>query len=88
MRYLISFVCLFLSLSIFAFEPYNFSVKAEKGDGIFSLLRKYQLLNHNCSKARFLELNNLELTDHLIVGRSYKLPIKIFPKTAILNVSA
>ncbi|MBT8232284.1 MAG: N-acetylmuramoyl-L-alanine amidase [Saprospiraceae bacterium] len=78
MRFILSFTFLLLSLSIFAFEPYNFTVKAKKGDGIFSILRKYQLLEHNCSKARFLELNNLEITDHLIVGKSYKLPIKIY----------
>ena len=78
MRCVNIFVFLLISVSVFAFEPYNFTVKAKKGDGIFSILRKYHLMDHSCSKARFLELNNLQITDHLHIGKSYKLPIKIY----------
>ena len=53
-------------------------ITAKKGDGIFSVLRKYKLLDHSCSKARFLELNNIQITDHLQIGKEYKLPIKIY----------
>jgi len=78
MRFVNTFLILFITSSLFAFEPYNFTITAKKGDGIFSILRKYKLLDHSCSKSRFLELNNIQITDHLQIGKEYKLPIKIY----------
>lgn len=78
MRFVCTLCLLFLTIHVSAFEPYNFSITAKKGDGIFSILRKYHLINHSCAKSRFLELNHLQITDHLQIGKSYKLPIKIY----------
>ena len=78
MRFVNTFILIFITSSLLAFEPYNFMITAKKGDGIFSVLRKYKLLDHSCSKARFLELNNIQITDHLQIGKEYKLPIKIY----------
>ncbi len=65
-------------LSLQAFEPYYFSVKAAKGEGIYSLLRKYQLLEYDCNTSKFLELNKIKIDDHLIIGKEYLLPVKIY----------
>lgn len=69
---------LFLSFQLTAAEGSYHTVKAEKGDGIFSLLRRYQLDDHNCNRDRFLELNNMTMKDHLVVGRAYQLPVLIY----------
>jgi len=78
MRFVYTFLLISITSSLLAFEPYNFTITAKKGDGIFSILRKYKLLNHSCSKTRFLELNDIQITDHLQIGKEYKLPIKIY----------
>lgn len=58
--------------------PSFHKVKAESGDGIFSLLRKYMLVDYNCNIKKFCELNELKLADFLIVGKEYKLPVYIY----------
>lgn len=60
------------------FETYYHSTDAKNGDGIFSLLRRYDLNIHDCNRQHFLELNNMAITDDLIVGKEYKLPILIY----------
>ncbi|NNF21369.1 MAG: hypothetical protein HKN67_05470, partial [Saprospiraceae bacterium] len=69
---------LFICQFSFAAESFYHSVKAEKGDGIFSLLRRYHLDDHQCNKDRFLELNKMTIKDHLIVGRHYAIPVLIY----------
>lgn len=59
-------------------SPYYFEVEAESGDGIFSLLRRYELLEPSCNLDFFLSENELELDDPLIVGNKYKLPVLIY----------
>ena len=78
MKYGLTILGLLASLQLLAFEPYYHTVKAEKGDGIYALLRKYHLLEHSCNKTKFLELNTLSINDPLIEGREYFLPIKIY----------
>lgn len=78
MRYTLLLFSLLFSIQLFSFEPYYHTVKAQSGDGIYSLLRRYHLLDYNCNKAKFCELNNIKLEEPLIVGREYFLPIKIF----------
>ena len=54
----INLVLLLLLCPLFlAADSYYHSVKAVKGDGIYSLLRRYQLNDHNCNRQQFLELN-------------------------------
>lgn len=78
MKYGLLICAFFNCLYLYSFEPYFYATKAEKGDGIYSLLRRYQLLDFDCNKEKFLELNKLEINDPLIVGQEYKLPIKIY----------
>jgi N-acetylmuramoyl-L-alanine amidase len=72
---LIFLVC---TTALSAVEPYYHSIKANKGDGIYSILRRYHLIDHKCNKDEFLKLNDLTLKDRLHAGKDYKLPIKIY----------
>jgi len=78
MKYGLVFICLLYTLALGAFEPYYHSVKAEPGDGIYSLLRRYNLLDYQCNQTKFLELNTLSKNDVLLAGKEYLLPIKIY----------
>ena len=69
---------LFISVIAFSAEPYFHSVKVKQGDGVFSLLRRYALLDHDCNKQKFLELNSMNINDPLVQGKLYKLPIRIY----------
>lgn len=55
-----------------------YQVSAQAGDGIYSLLRRYELDNHTCNFQQFYELNQLDKNDHLLVGKEYFLPILIY----------
>ena len=52
-------------------------VEAQSGDGIYSILRRYQLLDYGCNLPEFLRLNNLRNNQQLIRGRRYELPIDV-----------
>lgn len=55
-----------------------YQVPALTGDGIYSLLRRYELDEYSCNFERFCELNNLTREDYLIAGRKYYLPILLY----------
>ena len=51
------------------------NVKASSGDNRILLLKKYSI-SDQCSKDKFLMLNQMNSADFLIKGKAYKLPIK------------
>ncbi|MFK7983055.1 MAG: N-acetylmuramoyl-L-alanine amidase [Saprospiraceae bacterium] len=51
---------------------------AQNGDGVYSLLRRYKLLDSPCNLERFYELNRLKRNANLAKGKSYFLPILIY----------
>ncbi|MEL6846697.1 MAG: hypothetical protein AAFP02_26125, partial [Bacteroidota bacterium] len=53
-------------------------VAAERGDGIYSLLRRYALLDYTCNLEEFYRLNQMKKNANLLVGREYLLPIEVF----------
>jgi len=53
-------------------------VEARNGDGIYSLLRRYQLVDYDCNLREFLRLNRLNRNSNLLVGRRYLLPIEVY----------
>ncbi len=63
---------------IIAKDPYYFTVTAQKGQGIWTLLDKYELDDFDCNIQLFLELNQLERNDHLMIDKEYILPVKIY----------
>ena len=54
-----------------------YKTKPKSGDGIYSLLRRYHLLNE-CNLSHFYEINNLQGSSVLITGKDYKLPVYIY----------
>ncbi len=73
----ISILVLFFTTNI-AFSQDYYKVKAAKGDGIFSLLRRYKLIDNQCNLAHFLGINNLKRDSKLKIGNLYKMPILIY----------
>lgn len=53
-------------------------VKAQNGDGVYSLLRSYHLLDDPRNISQFYKLNKLAKNQELIIGKTYKLPILIY----------
>ncbi len=51
---------------------------AQNGDGVYSLLRRYKILDSPCNLERFYEINNLEKNAPLSKGVTYRLPILIY----------
>lgn len=74
---LILLVCFQFS-AIAGESPAFHKVKAQKGEGIFSLLRKYDLIDQKCNLTKFCELNEMDLKDQLIVGKKYHIPVYIY----------
>ncbi len=58
--------------------PYFFSVTAKAGDGITTLLNRYDLDEFPCNLDKFLELNGLKRNDFLLEGMKYKIPVLIY----------
>lgn len=71
------FTLVFVSLAL-NLSAEHLSVAAEKGDGVYSLLRRYLLLDYGCNLEEFRQLNELKKNSILHVGRQYKLPIEIY----------
>lgn len=53
-------------------------VEARNGDGIYSLLRRYHLIEYDCNLREFLRLNRLNRNSNLLVGRRYLLPVEVY----------
>lgn len=58
--------------------PQYHQVSAESGDGVYSILRRYKLLDANCNIAQFYVLNNLDKNSSLVKGKKYQIPVLIF----------
>ncbi len=57
MRLALLFITAFLTLSLSANDPAYYTVKAKNGDGVYSILRRYQLLDNADNIRKFYELN-------------------------------
>lgn len=67
-----------LSTTAEAKDPYIHKVKAKKGDGVITLLRRYKLNQYQDNVKKFYELNELEKNAALYAGKDYKLPVYIY----------
>ena len=52
------------------------SIMPNEGEGVFSLLRRYNLEAYDCNHKQFYTLNKLKPGDGLIKGAPYLLPIQ------------
>lgn len=55
-----------------------YQTKARSGDGVYSILRRYKLLDSPCNLERFYEINNLDRNSSLAKGKAYFLPILLY----------
>lgn len=69
---------LLTSITLLGADPQYHSITIKKGEGIISVLNKYELLSYTCNKELFCSLNDLEADAHLHMDKSYILPIKIY----------
>lgn len=78
MRYIFLFLLVFSSFKVSADE--YVTAQPKKGDGIYSLLTRYGLSYSESNKTDFFSLNkgNFQGEKGLILGKDYKLPIKIY----------
>ncbi len=66
-----------ISISGYCFESYYYLAKAESGDGVYALLRRYDLDEDPCNFQKFYTLNNLVKESGLKAGKEYIMPIMI-----------
>ncbi|MCU0347762.1 MAG: N-acetylmuramoyl-L-alanine amidase [Saprospiraceae bacterium] len=59
-------------------KPDFYKTKALPGDGVYSLLRRYNLDRNSCNISKFYALNDLKNGTSLKVGSTYSLPILIY----------
>lgn len=78
MRLLLTTFFAFLFTGMYANAPSFYEVKPEDGDGIYSLLRRYHLIEDECNLKKFFELNNIDSETPLVRGKKYKLPLYIY----------
>lgn len=69
--------CACLLLNARKVEYSFYTTQAEKGDGIFSMLRRYDLLN-DCNLEHFYAANYLKPNQGLHAGKTYTLPLLLF----------
>ena len=80
------YCCLFVmifSSTAWCAEPYFHQVKAQSGDGIYSLLRRYELDTESCNIQQFLKLNKLGKEDVLVKDALYFIPVFIYDYNGI-----
>lgn len=57
--------------------PYYFTASFSEGEGVWSLLSKYEIAN-SCNIDAFYKINNLEEDDVVYAEKKYKLPVEIY----------
>jgi len=77
-RFQILITLILFSFVIYAGELEHLSAKVEQGDGIYSLLRRYNLNTSNCNVKYFRDINELTVDMALNSDKSYKLPIFVY----------
>ncbi len=71
-------LCLAGAFTAHAENAQYLKTTAQPGDGILSLLRRYQLEQHSCNHDQFYKLNNLKKNAALHINKEYTLPIKLY----------
>ena len=74
---LISILAFCIVPKVFGADQF-FESEAKAGDGVYSLLRRFDLDDYSCNFEKFYKINRLNRNSSLIVGKAYKLPILIY----------
>jgi N-acetylmuramoyl-L-alanine amidase len=59
-------------------DPFFHQVDVRKGDGVYALLRRYKLDGNSCNLQKFLDLNKIDKTHQLQLGRKYFIPVLVY----------
>ena len=59
-------------------DPAFYKAKALPGDGVYSLLRRYDLAEYSCNHRQFYSLNKLREGAALFANKEYLLPIQVY----------
>jgi N-acetylmuramoyl-L-alanine amidase len=59
-------------------KPIYLTAKAKEGDGVYALLRRFDLDNYDCNIEQFYTLNSMDEDDPLIENKIYRIPVLIF----------
>lgn len=59
--------------------PEYLTVVPQAGDGILSILRRYELDKYRCNQDKFCDMNGITLKSNLVKGKKYFLPVEIRP---------
>ena len=78
LRWTISIFFTLLHIGLAYGEVRHHQVPALPGDGVYSLLRRYQLETFPCNHEEFYRLNDITPNSGLIVGHYYYLPIILY----------
>lgn len=79
LRFLIALLLISLTFGFAGGKgPTYHKATAKDGDGAYSLLRRYQLIDHRTNLDKFFELNALKHGSHLVKGNNYLLPVLIY----------
>lgn len=73
----ISFTIILLYISLLSIGQKRLEVKAKSGDGIKSLLERYEIAFNDCNKNKFLAINS-KSSNSLNLETKYKLPIQVY----------
>lgn len=71
-------ICVLSWSFVFAEDMPYYKVTAQSGDGIYSILRRYDLDQHACNFNQFYKLNKLKRNARLLAGKDYQLPIQVY----------
>ncbi len=59
-----------------------YTIEAKSGDGVIKLLKRFHLWGENCNERLFYDINGLKRGQHLLIGKSYAMPIKMYKYNA------
>ena len=77
-RYIALFLLIILHFSFTVNAETYHKAPALPGDGVYSLLRRYQLDRFSCNHSKFYELNGLKKGSPLKVGKYYFIPLIVY----------
>jgi N-acetylmuramoyl-L-alanine amidase len=74
-----TFFIFFYGISLLAHaKPIYLTAKAKEGDGVFALLRRFDLDEYDCNVEQFYTLNSMDEDQPLIENRTYRIPVLIY----------
>jgi N-acetylmuramoyl-L-alanine amidase len=58
--------------------PFYLTAKVKDGEGVFALLRRFDLDDFDCNIEQFYTINDMDENDPLLENKTYKIPIRVY----------